>query len=116
MKLLILLLLLLAAPDLGSAARCSVAAVPKVSNEPLRYVRVRVIVERDPGVGRITLAMFGPAGLVRSSQLWERGWVEAPRSFQVEWKDIYEGAGEYVVIVQAEGSATCRASDRLIVA
>ena len=116
--LILVILTLLVTTDAPAAGQCSVRAVPRVSTAPLRYVRATATVERDPLNVRIDIALFGPSGLVSSTQIWERGWTEHPRTREVEWKDILEGGGNYEVILQVgrgDGSV-CRAVERLFVA
>lgn len=111
------LLMALAGKRVVAAPACSVKAQPAVSAEPLRYLRVNTVVERDPANARIELGLFGPEGEVTTAMLWERGWTDHPRTRQVEWKNLNEPAGEYqvVLLVSRGDGGSCRSVARVIV-
>lgn len=112
MRLAVLAVILTLSANLNSKPACAVTAAPRVSNAPLRFMRLHVTVEPGLQVGRIEVALVGEEGVVTSSLLWERGWNDAPRTFDLEWRSLNEPAGDYEVIV---GAGSCRAVQQIIV-
>lgn len=105
-------------PPAGTSAApaCTVSAVPRVSLSPLRYLRVRTVVEPNQLAARVDLALIGPAGLVTSSLLWERGETEQPpRTTQTEWRHINEDDGSYEIVLEVRHTdgSMCRAVERI---
>lgn len=112
----IALLLLYGLATAHGAPACQVRATPKVDVEPLRFVRANATIEADPRDVRIELGLFGPYGEVRTSLVWERGWVEHARTYQVEWGNLGEPAGDYeVILLVSRSEGACRAVDRVLV-
>lgn len=105
----------------GGAAKdpppCSVSAQPKLSIAPLRFMRVRTVVEPNPSWFRADLYLIDADGFEeRSSQLWERnGQWDPPRTTVVEWPSVDLGPGEYRVVLTVGDrfGRGCRADDRI---
>jgi hypothetical protein len=97
---LLLLLLLLHPPS-----KCAIEVKPVVALAPLRYIRIKVILEEYPV--RASLTLLDAGGEITSSE--PRGNV---RTEWIEWKNVSLGEGEYVVTLQVSNgcSATARIS------
>lgn len=91
--------------DTGAASACKVAAQPKLSLAPLRFVRVKVTIE--DGTGGVA-ELVGPDGLETSS-LVQAG----PKTTWIEWKNVVLIPGDYDINLRGR---TCTARDRIQVA
>ena len=84
----------------ASRPPCSVDVRPNVSLEPLRYVRVKVVI--DDGSG-------GTLALVDEISEWTSSKIQAgPRTTWIEWKNVVLEAGEYEVALRTAGGCTAR--------
>jgi len=89
---LVLLIALSSIARASSKPACTVDAQPSLSQEPLRYIRSKVIIEDGSG-GRLVLMDEGGE--------WTSGIIQpGPRNTWVEWRNVVLGAGEYEVVLQ----------------
>lgn len=111
MKKLAALLIVLSICDGRAAPQCAVDAQPKLSQAPLRYMRLKVTVEpqEDPVRGATVALVDQDGEVVRSSFL-----DMPPRTSWLEWRSIVVGPGEYVVVVMT--TTQCRATQQITVA
>lgn len=99
-RLALLLLIVAMSPWVRATDGCGIEAAPRAGIAPIRYVRVKVMIDDRRG-GEVGLV--GPQGLETSSLV-----QPGSRTTWIEWKNITLGPGEYAVIVQTSGGCTSR--------
>lgn len=102
-----LLLTFLLLPTLGITAPspCAVKADPRLSLEPLTFIRVRTTIEQNPQVWRSAyITLVDELGEITTGTIFEGDAAAyAPRTKQTEWKSLHLPAGRYEVVLQVNG-------------
>ena len=99
------LFLALASAGLESAPSCKVDAQPRITLPPLRYMRIKVTIERDASARGARLMLLGPDGEETASDLHTD-----VRTQWVEWKNLVLGAGNYEVVLQVSNGCIARST------
>lgn len=92
---------------MDGASLCRVKAAPKITQAPMRYMRVTTQIDDDSR--EASLELNGPNGFETGSSV-----PRDRRTVEIPWKNIVLGPGQYEVSLRT--SAGCFARDSVVVA
>jgi hypothetical protein len=98
-----------------AAPACAVQVLTPAAMAPMRYVKLRTIVEPDEKNRGGRVALLGPEGDEETAS----GIHTDSRTKQIEWKNLTLVPGDYLVRLTVDdemGKARCVATGRIVVA
>ena len=81
---------------------CAVDPQPRITQPPMRYLRVRVTVEDRVSA---VVSLESESGRVTSSYI-----NSGPKTSWIEWKNIYEDSGDYEVRLLTASGCSARST------